>query len=503
MKSQNFFSLQWLLLVHLNYLPLSSFVQGFNCFNHYNVYGRHHGIIHKTLLQRYHNHHHLITTNHCNHNNHYFHLNLNNIIKNNRLDNNSISSNNNKNNRNHFLLSTTSLSLKKKFYDDDDDNEEEINKHKNYNTTTTHKNNYLKRTIYTYLQIMRPITILQAIGAFTVGRLVLWKNSISTTMTTTTTATTATSFSSIITFLFSIWSIFTSYGAGMIFNDCVDWEIDALAKTGDKTFRPIRANKNNNKKKEATVEASHSHSNSKDDDEIMITITPRNAWIYSTCLSMVSLISAHHVSFSSSASSNYSLFFLWTLSNILLMLGYALCFQSILLMKNLVCGWFAISPLLGALFSSSLSTQTIHQGSPLLNLALIGFPIQVAREILKDIEDVEIDSYHTTQKRGKKRTKTTIPMLIGKKASKWFAYGIVYLICAILLQSRKFWYLFCGTIDSCSLSSSVFVYGMSLIIGTAMTIRASLHSSLHNGQKIFKKSIYVLLLGMISALLLQ
>ena len=171
------------------------------------------------------------------------------------------------------------------------------------------------------------------------------------------------------------------------------------------------------------------------------------------------------------------------------MASYALKLQKLFILKNIICGFLAISPLLGAsvlLGDTSLLNHNDSVVTKLYQLAIIGFPLQVAREILKDIEDVEVD-------RGQK---VTLPLVIGHKKSKRLAYGLVYLINIFMIFNPTYWKMFQS-------SSYIPVYAISVAIGTPMSILASRSISLTKGQKLLKKSIYVLLLGMISGLLLQ
>ena len=66
--------------------------------------------------------------------------------------------------------------------------------------------------------------------------------------------------------------------------------------------------------------------------------------------------------------------------------------QKIFMLKNIICGFLAVSPLIGAsLLGSNMQQQQLMVGTTditkkLYQLAAIGFPLQVSREILKDIE---------------------------------------------------------------------------------------------------------------------
>ena len=82
----------------------------------------------------------------------------------------------------------------------------------------------------------------------------------------------------------------------------------------------------------------------------------------------------------------------WTVFNLILMAGYALGMQKVFLVKNIVCGFLAISPLIGASLLDGGNIQSLGNDvrMKLYQLAAIGFPLQLSREILKDIEDVEV-----------------------------------------------------------------------------------------------------------------
>ena len=84
-------------------------------------------------------------------------------------------------------------------------------------------------------------------------------------------------------------------------------------------------------------------------------------------------------------------------------------------------------------------------------------------------------------------------LVVGKQKSKWIAYFLVAMVNGTMIVSPYFWRMFHSTPN---------VYALSVAIGTPMCIRASM-LPLAEGQQMLKKSIYVLLLGMISALLIQ
>jgi len=295
-----------------------------------------------------------------------------------------------------------------------------------------------------YIRMMRPVTIIQAVGAFLVGRLVILTSSSS-----------AASRSSLIqevpNILAASMSVYLSYGAGMAMNDCADVAIDSMHE--EKQHRSVAS-----------------------DDISMV-----NASLFCVALSVLSLI------FSFSATSwkgSFHGFPAWTFFNLTIMAMYALGLQRIFLVKNLICGYLAIAPLIGAsLLGGGMSILEGDVAGKLYQLAFIGFPLQVAREILKDIEDVKVDE----------GTKKTLPLVVGERTSKWIAYSLVAMVNGTMILSPYFWRMFKSTPN---------VYALSVAIGTPMCIRASM-LPLSEGQQMLKKSIYVLLLGMISALLNQ
>ena len=282
-------------------------------------------------------------------------------------------------------------------------------------------------TLHQYVTALRPITIIQAVGGFIVGSL-----------TAASPCTTVLSKPGV--FLAAIVSIYVSYGAGMVINDAVDVDIDSLSKNYSKNDRPIASGR----------------------------ISRRAAWFYCAGLSGISLL------LGSCVSSYYSV---WTTSNLAFMLAYAFGLQKVVIVKNVICGWLAISPLIGSWIFSGMQE---HNRAKLLSLALVGFLMHVSREIVKDIEDVDID-------RG---NKLTLPVLIGEKTSHRIAYGLVAMTYAMNIFTPTYWNIF-----ACKLP----LYPLSIIITLPMCIRASL-LPISEGQRLLKKSIYVLLAGMIGAL---
>eukprot|EP00587_Corethron_hystrix_P012882 CAMPEP_0113301954 /NCGR_PEP_ID=MMETSP0010_2-20120614/2964_1 /TAXON_ID=216773 ORGANISM="Corethron hystrix, Strain 308" /NCGR_SAMPLE_ID=MMETSP0010_2 /ASSEMBLY_ACC=CAM_ASM_000155 /LENGTH=163 /DNA_ID=CAMNT_0000155655 /DNA_START=1093 /DNA_END=1584 /DNA_ORIENTATION=- /assembly_acc=CAM_ASM_000155 len=160
------------------------------------------------------------------------------------------------------------------------------------------------------------------------------------------------------------------------------------------------------------------------------------------------------------------------------MILYALGCQKVFLLKNIICGLLAVSPLVGASFMTEASAAYKYQ--KLWSLAAVGFPMQLAREILKDIEDTDID----------RDRKMTLPMVMGDTASRKIAYGIVAINFSIIILTPVYWKLFAHKIP---------IFPIGVIISASMCIKAAL-ISLKEGQKLLKKSIYVLLVAMMGAL---
>lgn len=228
--------------------------------------------------------------------------------------------------------------------------------------------NVFAQTAKSYIRMMRPITIIQAVGAFLVGRLVI--------LTSSSAAAASSNSSSMMKELPSILaasiSIYLSYGAGMAMNDCADIAIDSIHE--DKQYRSVASE----------------------------TISMRNASLFCVALSISSLIFSFLASCWRKGCNGFPI---WNLVNLTIMAMYALGIQRIFLVKNLICGYLAIAPLIGAsLLGGGTSSSIILGGDviaeKLYKLACIGFPLQVAREILKDIEDVDVDE----------GTKKTLPL---------------------------------------------------------------------------------------------
>ena len=131
-------------------------------------------------------------------------------------------------------------------------------------------------------------------------------------------------------------------------------------------------------------------------------ISVKQGWMFCFVISMLSVAFAclanstnNNNGHNMATTATYGLNFVgWTILNILLMLSYALGIQRIFLIKNIICGFLAVSPLIGSasLLLSGSTNNYMHMmtmgtdiTSKLYQLAVIGFPLQVSREILKDI----------------------------------------------------------------------------------------------------------------------
>ena len=294
-----------------------------------------------------------------------------------------------------------------------------------------------------YASMMRPVTVVQAAGAFLVGRLALLAYRPATGR-------------ALVPLAMASASVYLAYGAGMAMNDCADAAVDARHAT--KQNRSVAS-------------------------EI---VSVRDGWMFCLLTSMVSVAFACLASLMTqqgqTAIGGFG-FVGWTAANLALMASYALGLQKILFVKNILCGLFAISPLIGASLLGDMPSLGKGTATKLYQLAAIGFPLQISREVLKDIEDVDAD-------RGEKQT---LPLVIGEKSAKRVAYGLVGAVNAAMLLSPYYWKMF---------ASKPPLYAISVAVGTPMCIVAS-RLPLSKGQRLLKKSIYVLLLGMISGLLLQ
>jgi geranylgeranylglycerol-phosphate geranylgeranyltransferase len=303
-------------------------------------------------------------------------------------------------------------------------------------------------------QLMRPFTLLQAVGALLVGCLAILSSSpvVVVVVRTTTTTTIDDSIRGVVDItriIVACISVYVSYGTGMVINDCVDHATDAMHEK--KRHRPLASGR----------------------------VSVRDAWIFSAGLAMTSIILAKLCSTS---------FSVWTLSNLLIMSLYGFGLQKLLLIKNMIVGWLGVSPLLGA--QLLLFRQPNHSNSffmmrntflnpALVPLAVVGFGVGVAREILKDLEDVDVDRVAGKQ---------TLPHVIGTVPAHRLAFAMTLACCAACWTSQF-------RVD---IFQSNPIYTGALCIGTAMVARAS-SLPLSKGQMLLKRTIYVLLAGMIGS----
>ena len=354
-----------------------------------------------------------------------------------------------------------------------------------------------------YLQLIRPMTLFQAVGAFTVGKLVILMQHNNLRILLTDNAATI-----IPKYLLASMSIYLSYGAGMAMNDIVDGNsIDVHHPT--KKYRPIPSGK----------------------------MSTKQGWIFVSALSFASYLlatlaatatatatattTATTTVSSSSAFNNihhpiiYDYYFpIWTLSNLFIMFSYSkLGLQKLFLVKNILVGYLSISPLLGAallhpflqlattttttttiiaakgvlvrtLKDSSSSSLQIVCVARLLYLSIVGLGLGIAREIVKDMEDVDIDAV---------AGKLTVPMVFGLRASHAIAYTMVAAVCYITTCSTSFAILFAQRL------------GWGHILRTApgviLSIRAALSKDISRGQSLLKRAIYAFLIGVVTGLI--
>mmetsp|Transcript_7038 Transcript_7038/g.8766 ORF Transcript_7038/g.8766 Transcript_7038/m.8766 type:complete len:412 (-) Transcript_7038:115-1350(-) len=292
-----------------------------------------------------------------------------------------------------------------------------------------------------YLALIRPWTLFQAVGALVVGRLVV--------LATTTDPLTARQWGRE---CHAALSVYLSYGAGMAMNDCVDYRLDSRDVGGGenaKRNRPLASGR----------------------------LRVKDGWITVGVLSALSLLSGFV-----GASSAFGI---WCFSNLLINVAYApLGLQNVLFVKNLIVGWLCVSPLIGASLLTAGGVVGTDASSKLCRTAAVGLPIGVSREILKDAQDVEIDRGH----------KMTIPLVWGVTTARWVSMGLVLGTHAVLASVGSYARTF-G-------SSPVPWFWCGWTVSAAMSLRACF-VDLDRQQRLVKKSIYVMLLGLILGLLSQ
>ena len=301
----------------------------------------------------------------------------------------------------------------------------------------------------TYFSMMRPVTIVQAVGAFLVGLLVAAASGDGEPGPRLGSAAAA-----------ACASVYLSYGAGMAMNDVADGDVDSMH--GAKRDRAVASG----------------------------AVSTAAGCAFCALLSATSLAAArlaelllaggpgrHHGAWR---------FVGWTAANTSIMAAYALGLQKVFLAKNLVCGYLACSPLIGAMLlmasgAPSGGGAAVH--GKLRWLAAVGFPLQVSREILKDVEDVDVDG----------GVKATLPLAIGAGASRRVAFGLALAANAAMVFLPHYWRMF---------ASRPPVYACSVAVGTVMCVTAS-GQPVERGQRLLKKSIFIVLLGMITSLVIQ
>jgi 4-hydroxybenzoate polyprenyltransferase len=300
-----------------------------------------------------------------------------------------------------------------------------------------HNNNNVKKTTFSifqdYLSLLRPVTLIQAVGAWVVGRLLMAQPP---------------NFGQPQEWLAMV-CVYLTYGVGMVANDCAD---AALDKGGEET------------KRQRAIASGR--------------VSVKQGWIFVALLTTISLGTAFRVS---------PQFGGWCASCVALMLLYAGGLQNILLIKNVLVGWLCIAPLWGAatLNDAPSLTNALFQTKKMTLLAATGFSLGVIREILKDIQDVELD-------RG---TKFTLPMWIGATAAQHVSF-VALGVTLLLLQTPLYRGMFAAS------SSGVPLYSTAWMLASAMCLQASTKPTIGRKQAGVKNSIYVLLAGLIGSMML-
>jgi len=113
-------------------------------------------------------------------------------------------------------------------------------------------------------------------------------------------------------------------------------------------------------------------------------------------------------------------FFAIALFNFVVSTLYAYKLKRAVFLKNIAVSWLAASSFLAAGFLTDIITINMA----LMLLVIISFLAAMSREILKDIRDVQGD---------KSAGIKTIPISIGEKKTKIFAFVLLYLACILLL----------------------------------------------------------------------
>lgn len=180
-------------------------------------------------------------------------------------------------------------------------------------------------------------------------------------------------------FLVALVSAFLICGSGDAVNDYIDHAIDKVSMP----HRPIPSGR----------------------------VKRKNAFKLFTVTGVVGLILAFLVSLP---------FFGIALFNFIVSTAYAYRLKKIIFIKNIAVSWLAASSFLAA----GLMTNILSVNNALLLLVLISFLAAMSREILKDIRDVAGD---------KSAMIKTLPVAIGEKKTKIFAFVLLYASCILLL----------------------------------------------------------------------
>lgn len=223
-------------------------------------------------------------------------------------------------------------------------------------------------------------------------------------------------------------AVFLICGAGNVINDYFDIYIDKI----NKPHRPIASGN----------------------------VSKKNALNYFIFLCISGLIFAYLVSPD---------LFILALINVIILFFYSWKFKSIALLGNIIVSYLASSSFLagGLILGTFYSINHI-----ILILFTVSFFGTLSREVLKDIED---------EKGDKKLKLKTLPILIGSKKSKLFAYTILLFACILLLLP-------------------VFVLSILYLIGMLPGIGICLyaiysHKNVTKSQKLIKLAMFIIILG--------
>lgn len=189
-------------------------------------------------------------------------------------------------------------------------------------------------------------------------------------------------------------------------------------------------------------------------------ITPNSALYYYLVLSVIGLALALLVSLP---------FFALALFNFAVFTFYPWFLKRIPFVKNLAVAWLGAVSFLAAGFIVNVSINTALQV-----LVATSFVVVVAREILKDIEDVKGDTLVGLK---------TLPAVVGKERAHILAFVFLYIGCAMLAIP-----LYYG------------VFGLAYIIGAVPAVLLCIYAAkLQSGkaQRVIKVAMYLVFLGFI------